>query len=849
MNSPAQYEKSLAIIGLDAAWKNDHGADVFESRSSVSYSGQSRALGGLCAPGLDVSWIDSARRALLDAGVGDLIQTDNRRIALLVANHSNASIDANWPGPFYDLSVYSLPLVNAIYLSEQLLHSRQVDATVFAASVDASWYKPGGISRAGRENIFGFDNRSHEIVIGEGCGAVVWMLKERALNENRRIYAVIRSLAFREISHNSLSQSDRFIPPAVSDILACCQEALDTAGVTARDIGYIEASACGLDAIDGIEIAGLVQTYRKSGPELNTAIGSVQTNYAYLGLASGLAGMIHAALCVYHRTLPGVQGWNGPKLPALWRYAPFYIPPESRPWFEARNGPGRLSGVNLVGQDGSCAHIILADVSEQPLRSNALCGNGFYLLPVTGETQEDLITQLGALRQTLTEHVRLDSLSLELFNAACIRQNTPFAISIVGHTCDELLREIDMALKALPGLPDRVGEWQTPLGSYYTANPVGQLGGVAFVYPGAFNSYPGAAVGLFHLFPELYQHADTLTSDMGRSLRECKLYPRRLQPISNEDLAAIEADLLADPIAMLISGTAMSVLYTHLVKDIFGIQPAAAFGYSLGETAMMYAAGIWMGHADEAAERLEQSQVFRERLAGSMQAVRDYWDTLLEVSENSQPMWSNYLVMADPDKVRAALEKEHRVYLTHINTPRQVVIGGDLNACQRVLAELHCSSLRAPFDYALHCDVMRSEYAELALLHSYPVENQVGLKMYSAANYGLLHLEQPEISHKLAHMLTTSLDFPRLVKKVYADGARVFIEVGAGSNCARWIDEILKTDLAGKLYPHLAVSMNRRGSDDYHTIVRVLARLFSHRVSVNMAPLYRRSNQTAEVLL
>jgi len=392
MNSLAQPEKSLAIIGLDTAWANGYGKDVFGSRSSVSYSGQSGALGELCISSIDVSWIDSARRALLDAGVVNPIQTDDRRIALLVANHSNASVDANWPGPFYDLSAYWLPLVKAIYLTEQLLYSEQVDAVVFAASVDASWYKSGEISRAGLENIFGFDNRSHEIVFGEGCGAVVWMLKGRALNENRRIYAIIRSLAFRETSRNSLSQGDLFVPPAVSDIRACCQEALNTAGITARDIGYIEASACGLDAIDGIEIAGLVQTYRASGPELNIALGSVQTKHAYLGRASGLAGMIHAALCVYHRTLPGVQGWNGPKLPALWRFAPFYIPPESRPWFVARNGPRRLSGVNLVGQDGSCAHVILADVLEQPLRSNALSGNGFYLLPVTGETQQDLIT-------------------------------------------------------------------------------------------------------------------------------------------------------------------------------------------------------------------------------------------------------------------------------------------------------------------------------------------------------------------------------------------------------------------------------------------------------------------------
>ena len=69
---------------------------------------------------------------------------------------------------------------------------------------------------------------------------------------------------------------------------------------------------------------------------------------------------------------------------------------------------------------------------------------------------------------------------------------------------------------------------------------------------------------------------------------------------------------------------------------------------------------------------------------------------------------------------------------------------------------------------------------------------------------------QREIADKMAHMLTSPLDFPRLVHQVYADGARVFIEAGAGGNCARWIDESLKGS------PHLALSMNRRGTDDYH---------------------------------
>jgi PfaB family protein len=191
--------------------------------------------------------------------------------------------------------------------------------------------------------------------------------------------------------------------------------------------------------------------------------------------------------------------------------------------------------------------------------------------------------------------------------------------------------------------------------------------------------------------------------------------------------------------------------------------------------------------------------------------------------------------MSAPERVQAAIKKEPRVYLTHINTPRQVVIGGDPQACRRVLSELPGSSLQAPFEYAMHCAPVLSESAALAELHNWPVERDPGLTLYTAADYAPLPLDQQEISKKMAHMLVSPLDFPRLIRRVYADGARIFIEAGAGSNCSRWVDETLKGE------PHLALSLNRRGTDDYTTLVRVLARLYSHRVPLDLSPLYQNS--------
>jgi PfaB family protein len=843
MTVAIQPDDSLVIVGMDAAWAGCDGLDAFEQLIYTGGQQFAEVEGGKTAlsPAACESLLGKvARRALQDAG---LENSRDRRVAALVAGPealAGATSRWDWVEVFTDLSGSVNPLAEALGAARQMLESQVVSAVVFAAVSGSLSLPPDGIQSAGP---LGFDREVHGWRLGEGAGAVVLMQAKRASAEDRRVYARIRSMAASPEKVPRQANGTLPVPPALDEIRSCIQAALDAAQFTAGEIGYVEAFACGVDAIDGLEIAGLVQTYRRPVQDLTTAMGSVQANSGYLGPAAGLAGLVRAALCLYHREIPGVPGWASPKLPALWRGAPFYVPTESRAWFQKTGGTGRLAGLNVIGLGGSVAHLVLGEPVDQPVRLNlTLAQGGFYLFPITGNNQAELAGELAELRQSLAFATDLGSLAVESYAAAChgSAAESALALVIAGHNHTEISREIELALNALPVSFDKGLEWQTPVGSYFTPLPAGREGGVALVYPGAFNSYPGVGKDLFRLFPTLHQRADGLSNDMGRVMRERMLYPRSLTAISKEEMAALETKLLADPIAMLISGSAMAVLYTHILGETFGIHPQAAFGYSLGENSMLYATGAW-GQGDAASSRLEESEAFRVRLAGPQQAVREYWGLPPEPVGSSapdsihEPLWSNYLVMSAPEKVHAVIEKEPRVYLTHINTPRQVVIGGDPTACRRVLAELHGSSIQAPFDYALHCAPMRSEVDALAELHNWPVESDPGLALYTAADYAPLPLDQRAISKKIAHMLTAPLDFPRLIRRVYADGARIFIEAGAGGNCARWVDETLKGET------HLALSLNRRGTDDYTTLVRVLARLYSHRVPLDLSPLYQNS--------
>lgn len=848
MSPDIRHAPLLAITGIDVTWGAAKDLDDFERiiYEALPHEGESPSLSRL---GKEEVIERLSRRALQDSEIDLDARSDALRVAFIAAANPHDPAHPLQPfakgRPFFDMSGHVHPLAGALERAMSLLNENQADAVVFAA-YEAGISTAGFSAPAG----FGFDSAIHEPTLANGAGAIVLMPLDLAKRLNNRVYATVEASAFRageETGSNNGSSANRFQPPKLESVRICCREALDMAGKNPDEVEYIEASACGLDAVDGIEIAGLVQSYRLSEVDQRIALGSAPINIGYLGAAAGLAGVIRAALCLHHRMIPGVPNWNGPKLPALWKNTSFYVPAESRPWFKETGGTGRCAAVSAIGRNGSYAHLVLQEAYWQPVRTNrVLSSSGFYLIPVVGYSQGELLSQLNELQKSVANAVDLAALAADWYAKAHAAEDAAYGIAITGHSSEEIQREIGLAIKALPDTFAKGGEWQTPLGSYCTASPVGRLGQVALVYPGAFNTYPGVAKDLFRLFPGLYQRSDRLTSSLGNIFRERILYPRSLQPISKEQIAELEARLLADPISMLITGTAISVMYTHLLQDTFDIHPTAAFGYSLGENSMMYATGVWMSNGDEATARLEASDAFKIRLAGPQEAIREYWQVASSTEDSSQPLWSNYIVMAAPDKVNVVLETIPHVYMTHVNTPRQVVIGGNPQSCLAVLEQLRCSSLKAPFDYALHCEVIRSEYDELSRLHSYPVEQDVNLKMYSASGYDVIGLNQAEIAHKMADMLTTPLDFPRLVRKAYQDGARIFIEAGAGSNCARWVDEILKTTPDGSQYSHLALAMNRRGTDDYHTIIRMIARLFSHRVPMNLSVLCPSPNRLAE---
>lgn len=640
--------------------------------------------------------------------------------------------------------------------------------------------------------------------LGSAMGAVVLMPYETAKRGRHKVYAVIDRL--------SLSST-----------------------VEPQDVAYLEL----LDdkPLEEVEIEeGIHNNYFTTNRACSCAVSSV-TNAGYRGIAAEIASLIKTALCLYYRYIPPVPGWQQ----TTEKQSSFYVMPFAKPWFLEAGVERRIAAIDMVGNN---AHIILAEAIEaQPRSHRYLEQTPYYLFPLAAGDMTTLLEQLNTLQQTITASSNLDRAAKQTF-AKYRHSEADYALAIVGKDRSGILKECDRATQGIAKAFKTGKDWHTPVGSYFTPKPQGKKGKVAYVYPGAYNAHVGLGKDLFRLFPNLIDDPVIQSTCNRIAGIEKLLYPRSWHQLSPREREAKERELMNDPLAMLESETGFAGFITTILRDYFQVKPEAAFGYSLGETSMMYAQGIW-GNIDRSSDILNTSALFKTRLSGTKETVREYW----QLPDTQQgELWRTYVVMANSELVREKLKQprqslfagdqqdragsQSRVYLTQISTPNEVIIAGDPQGCEEVIDSLGCDAFRAPFNHVIHCPAMKSEYDELIELNTLPLRITPEIAFYSAANYQQISCSSEEIAHSLTQTLCQQLDFPRLVERVYQDDYRVFIEVGVGSNCSRWIKDILQSE------EHAVVSLHRRGSDDFTSLIKAIAKLWSHRVQLDLSVLY-----------
>jgi PfaB family protein len=811
MKSIAQNQK-LAIVGMDCFVSNSPTLNKFER---LIYESKQNLVTSEDYQQTPLS------RELINSALEDArIQPETKIALIIISPTENSAKLANYISAELAFFAEENSLLSALDVSQKLLTTQQVEA-VLIVGIDKSY--PIAINEG--VYTFSYDEKAENAIKTAGAAAVVLQLHETAKQQNHCIYAIIDG--FSVVKHS---------PNHPETITQACQKAFQIADVQAADIGYLEVVARGIANADIAEIQGLISAYHTGGENLSCGLGSVKANIGNTQASSGIFSLIKTALCLYHRYIPGVPQWSNPKQPEIWRGSPFYVAVESKPWFLEPGATKRVAAVNMMEENSIYGHLILSEEISQVERSSQyLAEMPYYLFPIAADDRSSLLTQITALQQSLTNGSSISQLANDYFQKYQQYKQSTYALAILSRHPEELKREIERAIQGVKIAFATGKDWQTPLGSYFTVNPQGKKGHVAFVYPGSFTSYIGLGRNIFRLFPQL--HNDIVIKSVYNRVANIEkiLYPRSINKLLRRQLESIEQTLIDDPVSMLESEVGIAGLMTAILKNYFQIQSPYSFGYSLGETSMMLAQGIWTSFKSTS-DYLNSSPLFKTRLSGPKNAVRQHWGLPLIHEGKREEFWSNYILICSSSLVQEVLKNENRVYTVLINTPEEVIIAGETKACERVIQTLKCDAFPTSINHVIHCEPMHSEYDELVKVNTLPIQTNSKTIFYSAAEYAPMKIDSHLIGKNIAKALCHQLDFPRLVNRAYNDNVRIFIEVGVGSNCSRWISEILKDK------GHLAVSLNRRGVDDHTSIIKALAKLFSHRIELDLSPLYSLPN-------
>ncbi len=476
----------------------------------------------------------------------------------------------------------------------------------------------------------------------------------------------------------------------------------------------------------------------------------------------------------------------------------------------------------------------------KPTQSSILLArSGETLFPITGNSEVELAQKLNDLALKFVEVS--DFQDLAKWNIEQ-KQDSRFAVCLLAKA-ETLIQEIDFARKGVP-LAFRSGRaWQTPSGSFFEPNPVGKEAKVALVYSGAASAYLGLGKDIFQLFPHLLQNFGEMVADVEGVLMTQKLYPRLQNSeinLQNPNLKnhsdTIKRQYRFDTLSQMAIGSAFSAIFTKVVMNELQIKPSMALGYSMGEASTMwYALGVWSA---KNLDSIFKSSVFTNRMAGEMQILQEYWQMPFE---EVRKRWTSVALVAPAETVKMAVDKHNslntnilqKIYLTFINTPFETIISGDKETCLAFAESLGVQHKEVKINNVTHHEFVRKDYDEIYQMHLQNLQKIPNLDFYGGSNYGVLEMKSEKIAQNSAELCCNQVNFWQNIEKVYQDGARIFIEVGANAFCTRWIDEILKNR------PHLAVATNRKGVSDLNNLLSMMARLVSHHIPLNINLLYK----------
>lgn len=647
-----------------------------------------------------------------------------------------------------------------------------------APSSFTAFSKTHALSARGRAQTF--DKAADGIVISEAVAAVIMKRLEDAERDGDRIYAVIEGMA-----SSSDGKAMGLTAPRPKGQALACRRAYRAAGIEPRTVALYEAHGTGTSVGDAAELETINTVLTADGAASKScALGSLKTLIGHAKTAAGVLGLIKACLSLYHKTLPPHYGVENPLDKLVEPETPVFLLREPRPWFEHPDQP-RRAAVSAFGFGGTNTHAILGEYAGNAAIAPGADEMPCELVVIRAESAAELGRRMRALREQLQSP---GSLRLRDVAWSCAAQSPPsrksgHAAAIVCADFAELNQALASAIDSLERrdavrLPKNVS-----IGEYPAEGKM--AGKVALLFPGQGAQHVNMAREAALYSPELraaIAHSDrVLRADYPRLLSQYIFPPAAF----SEDTENIQTAELADThVAQAAIGT-LSLGYLDILAGL-GIVPDMACGHSYGEFTALAAAG--------ALERDDFIRLSEARGRCMAQACR-------------KP-GAMAVVRATRQDLARWLEEFPGVVLANHNGPAQSVISGEVaavNEAVRVFTKrgIVCSLL--PVAGAFHSPLMEESHHGLVEALARCAWNAPRFAVYSNATGAPHPFDGPAIRDRLGRHLLSPVEFSASIERMYADGARVFIECGPKS---------ILTGLAAQILgdrEHAAIAMDGQG--------------------------------------
>ena len=603
------------------------------------------------------------------------------------------------------------------------------------------------------DSLTAYQDGSSGMLIGEG--SVMFVLKKlsHAVEDGDTVHAVLRAC-----SSSSDGKSQGIYIPVSSGQSMCLKRAYESAGVDPSSVTLVEGHGTGTNKGDQIELGALQSVFSGAKPD-QVAVGSFKSQIGHLKAVAGFAGLLRVVLALQHNILPGTIHVENPPRALPWKDSPIYINRVSRPWFCDPEKYPRRAGVSSFGFGGANFHCVVEEYRQEPTQPYRM--NNLPVPVVLGAASRAELWSW--LQRVAIPAVQTDYAAwLECHGPRSLRGAPNLAYRLGFLAADQA-----DCLRVLRGLVDGGERDPLPPGvvvgtKSYTAQQV------AVLFPGQGSFAVNMCSDVAMNWPEFREHvyaADrAMVSARGYRISEC-LFPRAPYAADETVESGRQKERLADTKNSQPAIVACSAGLFDILRGA-GLRPAFVGGHSLGEITALYAAG---GYTRE-----------------SLYTMLERRAVLAAAGDHTSQPGGMAAIIGDAGRLAQYRPSAPGVSVANRNAPSQIVIGGPCDALEKECKSVEGSFrvVRLSVSRPFHTSHMESANREF--LASHPCPPGLSSSLYSCTS-GAPYKSPESFDHLQDH----GVDFVAMVRRMYDDGARLFVECGPVPVLRRMVAEIL----------------------------------------------------------